>query len=634
MLNISVIPSKDFNKVILKLNDKSSEAEWLKLIDIHNDYFINFIESWVEEFEISWNDFFIFNELLTEEAINVHIDDSITQLLNEQMKNKEIVDSFPLTNEVHEDEMKMLEKLIKEKGFLRSLTNTQLRDLVKMFKIRNSANFSVPGAGKTSVILAKILLCESKNVLVFVPNDVVMETWIHNEIIECYSSDIYNEPVRLVGNLEKFKENLNNNSNSDSRISLFFITYSAIENTQKEALLKKFVLENDVHVVLDESHKIKAALTRGNRKPGIRGAAVLRISMFSSRRDILSGTPMPHGIMDIVSQAEFLYPFCGFQEILEINEHNPGKPLQGLFARTTKEDLEHLLPNTNSKKIPVPMGIAQMAFYQTVVDFYTREFKNLPLNTITKKVNKAIKRIIELSVDPYNVMKKIEQEEENTRLARFISSDDREKRALQKVMDETKNGVSNKMQIAIDITTDLVSQGKKVVIWSQFTNPINVLEKNLKHLGVLTLYGGTKDTKDVIDQFNDPDSDIKILISNPQKGGEGISLHKVCHNAIYLDRDYDAAKYLQSRDRIHRIGLKNPKQYTVNYFFLESTYPGDKIIIDERISRNLKGKLEHMDSLLRDKDLKQLALDEDDSIEFSSPFSEVDLEDSIDWLFS
>ena len=254
-----------------------------------------------------------------------------------------------------------------------------------MFKIRNSANFSVPGAGKTSVILAKILLCESKNVLVFVPNDVVMETWIHNEIIECYSSDIYNEPVKLVGNLEKFKENLNNKSNSDSKISLFFITYSAIENTQKEALLKKFVLENDVHIVLDESHKIKAALTRGNRKPGIRGAAVLRVSMFSSRRDILSGTPMPHGIMDIVSQAEFLYPFCGFQEILEINEHNPGKPLQGLFARTTKEDLEHLLPNTNSKKIPVPMGIAQMAFYQTVVDFYTREFKNLPLNTITKK---------------------------------------------------------------------------------------------------------------------------------------------------------------------------------------------------------------------------------------------------------
>ena len=87
-------------------------------------------------------------------------------------------------------------------------------------------------------------------------------------------------------------------------------------------------------------------------------------------------------------------------EILEINEHNPGKPLQGLFARTTKEDLSDYLPDVNNKKVPVPMGIAQMAFYQTVVDFYTQEFRNVPLNTVTKKINKAIKRIIELSVDP------------------------------------------------------------------------------------------------------------------------------------------------------------------------------------------------------------------------------------------
>ena len=35
---------------------------------------------------------------------------------------------------------------------------------------------------------------------------------------------------------------------------------------------------------------------------------------------------------------------------------------------------------------------------------------------------------------------------------------------------------------------------------------------------------------------------------------EGISLHKVCKRALYLDRTYNAAQYLQSRDRIHRIG--------------------------------------------------------------------------------
>ena len=50
-------------------------------------------------------------------------------------------------------------------------------------------------------------------------------------------------------------------------------------------------------------------------------------------------------------------------------------------------------------------------------------------------------------------------------------------------------------------------------------------------------------------------SGFDILIGNPKKGGEGISLHYNCHNAIYLDRTYNAAEYLQSRDRIHRIGM-------------------------------------------------------------------------------
>ena len=94
------------------------------------------------------------------------------------------------------------------------------------------------------------------------------------------------------------------------------------------------------------------------------------------------------------------------------------------------------------------------------------------------------------------------------------------------------------------------------------------------------------------------------------------------------------AKYLQSRDRIHRIGLENPKEHVVNYYFLESTYPGDKVVIDERISLNLQKKLKHMHSLLNDKDLNQLALDEDESKDFTSPFTEIDLEDSIDWLYS
>src|SRR3546814_10790138 len=47
-----------------------------------------------------------------------------------------------------------------------------------------------------------------------------------------------------------------------------------------------------------------------------------------------------------------------------------------------------------------------------------------------------------------------------------------------------------------------------------------------------------------------------ILIANPQAVGESISLHKACRTAIYFDRAFNAGRYIQSKDRIHRY---NPK---------------------------------------------------------------------------
>ena len=51
------------------------------------------------------------------------------------------------------------------------------------------------------------------------------------------------------------------------------------------------------------------------------------------------------------------------------------------------------------------------------------------------------------------------------------------------------------------------------------------------------------------------------MVANPAAASEGVSLHKVCHHAIYLDRTFNAAHYLQSEDRIHRFGLL-PDQVT------------------------------------------------------------------------
>ena len=70
-----------------------------------------------------------------------------------------------------------------------------------------------------------------------------------------------------------------------------------------------------------------------------------------------------------------------------------------------------------------------------------------------------------------------------------------------------------------------------------------------------------------IDKFRNQD-DCFVLLTNPQTLGEGISFHHVCNQAIYLDRTYNAGQYLQSLDRIHRLGL--PKD-TKTFIYLLTT---------------------------------------------------------------
>jgi len=92
------------------------------------------------------------------------------------------------------------------------------------------------------------------------------------------------------------------------------------------------------------------------------------------------------------------------------------------------------------------------------------------------------------------------------------------------------------------------------------------------------------------------------MIANPQACGEGISLHKVCHFAIYLDRNFNAAHFLQSLDRIHRLGLDNSIDTSVEILVSENS-------IDEVLIRRLNEKILAMGEILDDTYLKTLAYD-------------------------
>jgi SNF2 family DNA or RNA helicase len=97
----------------------------------------------------------------------------------------------------------------------------------------------------------------------------------------------------------------------------------------------------------------------------------------------------------------------------------------------------------------------------------------------------------------------------------------------------------------------------------------------------------------------------QVLLSNPSTLGEGVSLHHACHDAIYVDRDFAAGRFLQSIDRIHRLGLPLDTETTATVLVASNT-------IDEVVERRLAIKLRFLGTILDDPAVLELGeLDEE-----------------------
>ena len=122
-----------------------------------------------------------------------------------------------------------------------------------------------------------------------------------------------------------------------------------------------------------------------------------------------------------------------------------------------------------------------------------------------------------------------------------------------------------------------------------------------------TLYGATpvaddtmeeeefsKSREGIVKEFHNPNSPYKVIIANPFAVAESISLHKACHNAIYMERSFNAAHFVQSKDRIHRYGLKEGTE--TNYYYVLAKDSIDETI-DLRLSEKERRMIEIMESM-------------------------------------
>ena len=482
----------------------------------------------------------------------------------------------------------------------RKLKSHQTKAAYHLYSIKNGANFSVPGSGKTSVVISvyEKLKSEGKCNLIFVvgpPSS--FQPW-QREFYETTGRKIETS-ILSGGSKSRRKSEYYNTKVGLSE--LYLSTFQTIMNDYLDVI--KLLNQNGVNAffVVDEAHYMKQI-------GGSWANSLLQVAKHTQYRCILTGTPMPKSYIDIFNLFDFLWlsdsPLTD-EDKIKINIHEKNKKneevrkilkdsIGPLFYRVRKNDLG-LKPAIFHKPIIIKMNVYENKIYELlrskIYELSKNDFFENP-NILTKLWKGRMMRMRQSTSYPKLLLKSIEDYKED------IIEENSE--LLKTIRDYDNFELPGKLEYLIAKVTELKKTNQKVLIWTNFIGTIELLKAHFKSLNYKceAIYGKTptkkrnyddeEKTRDEIrDIFVDPISGLDILIANPAACAESISLHQTCFHAIYYDLSYNCAQYLQSLDRIHRVGGSEFK--TANYYFLQ--YENS---IDQDIKSNLDKKAQKM----------------------------------------
>lgn len=469
---------------------------------------------------------------------------------------------------------------------VRPLRDRQVWDAFFMCSMRKSANFSVPGSGKTASTLGMFSylshIGKVKRLVVVCPKNAFgswRDEWLNcfGDKTPCKSLCFHDKEFASATTAIKRKELAWNYK----RYNLILVNYEALLNFQDEL---RHIASNESMLVFDEIHKVK-------KVDGVRAKSALGISRDANYVVALTGTPIPNSYADIYNMLNILYPtdygaFFGFSpktladpsqsEIATINYR-----LQPFFCRTNKESLG--VPATSPDiEIEVDATPAETALFYKIRDIY----KNDPLALII--------RLLQLESDPNMLLEALHPDEfdgvidfDGSVSGPGIESYEND---FQNAIDAC--GITSKTQRCVELVTRLSGESKPVIVWCFFKQTMQNLDSMLKKRGLSTalINGETvqKERDAILNTFKS--GLLNVLITNPHTLAESVSLHTVCHDAVYFEYGYNLVHLLQSKDRIHRLGL-HKDQYT-QYYFMQSFFPSktDDWSLDKKIYDRLSEK--------------------------------------------
>jgi SNF2 family DNA or RNA helicase len=289
------------------------------------------------------------------------------------------------------------------------------------------------------------------------------------------------------------------------------------------------------YVVLDEAQAIKNA--------GTATAKAVRL-VRAEHRLALTGTPVENHLGELQSLFEFLNPgLLGRGRLLDIrqqpravdaNEHvaRLAKGLRPFFLRRTKEQVAPELPPRTEETLYCELDGEQRRAYN--------ELRNHYRQVLLKKVERD-----GLAKSKFQILEAL------LRL--------RQAACHTGLLTRTRHGsASAKFDLLLPRVAELIAEGRKALIFSQFTSLLALLKQRLDADGVVYEYldGDTRDRSERVARFQDDESCPLFLISL-KAGGVGLNL-TAAEYVFLLDPWWNPAVEMQAIDRTHRIGQSKP----------------------------------------------------------------------------
>ncbi len=293
--------------------------------------------------------------------------------------------------------------------------------------------------------------------------------------------------------------------------------------------------KQDYHMlILDEAQTVKNAASQA--------AQVVR-TLTTRHRLCLTGTPLENHLGELWSQFDFLLPgFLADSKSFTRTWRTPiekhgDKLRRDLLAarvkpfilRRRKEDVAKELPPKTIIVRTVELEGGQRDLYETVrsaMDFRVREeIAAKGFNRSQIVILDALLKLRQVCCDP-----------------RLLKLD-----AARKVQERAK------LDQLMDMLPELVDEGRKVLVFSQFTSMLALIEAELvkAKIGFTTLTGSTTDREAVIKGFQE--GDIPVFLISLKAGGVGLNL-TAADTVIHFDPWWNPAVENQATDRAHRLG--------------------------------------------------------------------------------